>query len=130
MHGHDHVGTAHYNVCGGDNALVYLSLRFYSFFTTEPEVIALVKHIWWKVCVFGVKCSVFAQLIGMVTGLGMQWYLGSVNFFFLYGLHVTCYSTITLGGGLEAAWTCINVPYVLMNLTLLGIFFFTDWYKI
>jgi multidrug resistance protein, MATE family len=112
--------------------LYILRLRFYSFFTTEPEVIALVERIWWKVCVFGINCSVFAQLIGVVTGLGMQWYLGSVNFFFLYGfgLPVTYYSTITLGGGLEAAWTCINVPYALMNITLLGIFFFTDWHKI
>jgi multidrug resistance protein, MATE family len=105
---------------------------FYSFFTTEPEVVALVELIWWKVCAFSINCSIFAQFIGVVTGLGMQWYLGSVNFFFLwiFGLPVTYYSTITLGGGLEAAWTCINVPYILMNVTLLGIFFFTDWYKI
>jgi multidrug resistance protein, MATE family len=113
--------------------IMYISRYwFYSLFTTEPDVIELVDRIWWKVSVFAINCSVFAQLVGVVTGLGMQWYLGSINFFFLwiFGLPITYYATITLGRGLEAAWTRMNFPYLLMNLTLLGMFYFTDWYKI
>jgi len=104
----------------------------YSFFTTEAQVIGKAEQIWWKVCLFSFNVAIFALFTGVATGLGMQWSLGAVNFGFLwlFGVPVTYYSTIVLRGGLEAAWTWINVPYVMMNATLLGIFLMTDWYQI
>eukprot|EP00797_Seminavis_robusta_P022883 Sro36_g022690.1 Uncharacterized transporter C323.07c (327) ;mRNA; r:16697-17677 len=102
------------------------------FFTTEAEVLAMAHKIWWKVALFSFNVAVFALFSGVATGLGMQWSLGAVNFFFLwvFGVPVTYHATITMGGGLEAAWMWINVPYLLMNVSLFGIFVTTDWYKI
>mmetsp|Transcript_13334 Transcript_13334/g.20966 ORF Transcript_13334/g.20966 Transcript_13334/m.20966 type:complete len:591 (-) Transcript_13334:68-1840(-) len=99
-------------------------------FTYDEEVIALSKTVWWKVCTYNLNVTVFAILSGVSTGLGRQWTFGAANFFFLWvvGIPVTIYHALILGGGLDAAWTWVNAPYVGINVTLLVIFFGgTDW---
>ena len=59
----------------------------------------------------------------------MQWTLGAINFFFLwiFGIPVTYYFALVLGGGLGSVWTWINVPYTCMNIALIIIFITADW---
>ena len=104
----------------------------FALFTTEPIVIHLVRSMWWKVCVFNMNISIFAMLAGVGVGLGKQWTLGVVNVFFMWvvGVPATYIATVDLGGGLDAAWTWINVPYLIINLVLLTIFVKTDWFDI
>jgi Na+-driven multidrug efflux pump len=92
---------------------------------------SLAESVWWKVCTFNFNVSIFALLCGVATGLGMQWTLGAVNFFFLwiFGIPVTYYFALLRGGGLDAAWTWIDVPYACMHLSLLVIFVTADWHK-
>lgn len=101
----------------------------FSLFTTEPNVIALVQKLWWKVCLFNMNISIFAMLAGVGVGLGKQWSLGAVNFFFLwvFGVPAAYFATITLEGGLDAAWTCMNISYLTINVALLVLFSKADW---
>ena len=61
-----------------------------------------------------------------------QWGLGAVNFTFLwiFGIPVTYHFALVKGGGLDSAWTWINVPYAMMNLTLIAIFVTKDWHAV
>ena len=40
------------------------------------------------------------------------------------------YTGIILDQGLDAVWFWMNAPYLSMNLTLIGLFVFTDWNQV
>lgn len=103
-----------------------------SFFTHDADVMALALRIWWKVCVFNFLVALFAMLAGVATGLGQQWALGYVNFFFLFvvGLPAIYYFAVVQEGGLDMVWTCILIPYLAINGVLIVMFATTDWYKV
>ena len=113
-------------------AMYVYSDAIFSIFTTDEEVKELAHKVWWKVCLFNFNVVIFAIFTGVATGLGMQWVLGAVNFFFLFffGIPVTYHFAVVRGGGLDAAWTWINAPYTCMNATLLTIFVTKDWYLV
>ena len=113
-------------------AMYVCSDAIFSVFTNDPEVLGLAHKIWWKVCVLNFNVAIFGILTGIATGLGAQWTLGAVNFFFLwgFGIPVTYYFAWLQGGGLETAWNWINPPYTCMNISLCAIFTTTDWYKV
>jgi Na+-driven multidrug efflux pump len=120
-------------VSGIVSIVIFFKSRWiFAIFTTDEQVMGLAQSVWWKVCTFNFNVSIFAILCGVATGLGQQWTLGAVNFFFLwiFGLPVTYYFALVRGGGLDAAWTWINVPYACMNLSLLAIFVTADWHKV
>jgi len=106
--------------------------QIFGIFTTDEEVQQLAHKIWWKVCFFNLNIVIFAIFTGVATGLGIQWTLGAVNFFFLwcFGIPITYHFAIVRGGGLNAAWTWINAPYTCMNITLVAIFCTKDWYMV
>lgn len=112
------------------NTMVYNhSELIIGFFTNDSEVMELAQQIWWKVCVFNQTCALFGGLCGVATGLGMQWTLAGINLFWLwiFGLPAIYYFAVVCGGGLDAAWTWINFPYVGMNICLLATFATIDW---
>eukprot|EP00535_Pseudo-nitzschia_heimii_P011877 CAMPEP_0197194454 /NCGR_PEP_ID=MMETSP1423-20130617/29264_1 /TAXON_ID=476441 /ORGANISM="Pseudo-nitzschia heimii, Strain UNC1101" /LENGTH=84 /DNA_ID=CAMNT_0042647879 /DNA_START=34 /DNA_END=285 /DNA_ORIENTATION=- len=76
--------------------------------------------------------AVFAIFTGVATGLGKQWPLGVINFVFLwlFGLPTIYYTAVVLDQGLDAAWFWMNIPYLCMNIALMGMFLYTDWHKI
>ena len=119
--------------------LAFVSVLMYAFresifaiFTTDEQVLARADMIWWKVCLFNFSAGLFAVLCGVAAGLGMQWTLALVNIGCLFGVGLpsTYYFSLVKHGGLGAAWTWINVPYILMNGILITSFAATDWYKI
>ena len=102
------------------------------FFSQDPQVMELAKAIWWKVCLFNFLVALFGVLVGVATGLGKQWTLGYVNFFFLFilGLPICYYLAVVQEGGLEVAWSWINVPYLGINCVLVAIFAGTNWHEV
>jgi MATE family multidrug resistance protein len=112
--------------------LYFQSERVFAIFTKEEEIIAQAQSIWLKVCIFNFNVAIFGVNSGISTGLGMQWTLGAINFVFLwvFGLPVTYYFALIRGGGLDAAWTWINVPYTCMNASLLAVFVSTNWHAV
>jgi MATE family multidrug resistance protein len=120
-------------VFGVASVILYVESEWvFAIFTTEEEIIAQAQSIWLKVCIYNFNIAVFGVNCGIATGLGMQWTLGAINFLFLwgFGLPVTYYFALTRGGGLDAAWTWINVPYTCMNASLLAVFVSTDWHAV
>jgi MATE family multidrug resistance protein len=112
------------------NLLVYVkSESVIGFFTNDREVIELANAVWWKVCIFNQCVALFEILCGVANGLGIQWTLGGVNFFWLwvFGLPAIYHFAVTRGGGLEAAWTWINYPYVGMHVCLIAAFIKESW---
>jgi Na+-driven multidrug efflux pump len=95
-------------------------------------VIELANAVWWKVCIFNQSVALFGILSGVANGLGMQWTLGGVNFFWLwvFALPAVYHFAVTRGGGLEAAWTWINYPYFAMNICLIAGLAKTNWYDV
>ncbi|CAJ1926014.1 unnamed protein product [Cylindrotheca closterium] len=115
------------------NIFVYLQAKpIIQSFTNDVEVLATAEKMWWKMCTFSQLCSLFGALCGIATGLGMQWTLASINLVWLWvvGLPTLYYFTIVREGGLEAAWTCINLPYAGMDLSLLVTFACVNWEKV
>jgi Na+-driven multidrug efflux pump len=115
------------------NLLVYVnSESVIGFFTNDREVIELANAVWWKVCIFNQSVALFGILSGVANGLGMQWTLGGVNIFWLwvFGLPTIYHFAVTRGGGLEAAWTWINYPYVAMNVCLIVALAKTNWHDV
>lgn len=82
-----------------------------------------------QVAIYNWNVSIFGILWGIATGLGLQWTLGVINLFFLwgFGIPVTYYFALVQGGGLNAAWTWINAPYTGMNISLIILFCTLDW---
>jgi Na+-driven multidrug efflux pump len=112
------------------NLLVYVkSESVIGFFTNDREVIELADAVWWKVCIFNQSVALFEILCGVANGLGIQWTLGGVNFFWLwlFGLPAIYHVAVTRGGGLEAAWTWINYPYFGMHVCLIAAFVKESW---
>lgn len=103
-----------------------------SIFTTDDAVKELVQSIWFNVCLFNFVVAIFDVLWGIATGLGKQWSLGIINFvsLWIFGLPVIYYFAVIRGGGLQAVWAWINVPYMGMNICLILLFVFVDWYKV
>jgi Na+-driven multidrug efflux pump len=115
------------------NLLVYVkSESVIGFFTNDREVIELAEAVWWKVCIFNQSVALFEILCGVANGLGIQWTLGGVNFFWLwlFGLPAIYHFAVTRGGGLETAWTWINYPHISMNVCLIAAFAKTNWYDV
>lgn len=98
-------------------------------FTNDEEVMALAHSVWWKVCLYNFNVVIYSMMTGIATGLGMQWTLGAVNFFYVWlcGVPITYYYAVAKGGGLSSAWTWINAPYSCINVTLFAIFCVYDW---
>jgi MATE family multidrug resistance protein len=120
-------------VFGTSSILMYVYEEYiFAIFTTELEVLEGAHSIWWKVCIYNFNAGVFAIFSGIATGLGMQWTLGVVNCVCLYGIGipVTYYFALVRGGGIEAAWTWINAPYLCMNITMLVAFVTKDWHRL
>merc|ERR1711865_267793 len=101
-------------------------------FTTDPEVRALADTVWTNVSLFNFNVAIFAIFAGIATGLGKQWLLGMINFGYLWlvGFPIIYYHAIYLDQGLTAVWYWMNVPYLLMNMTLAVCFVSLDWYHI
>ena len=101
-------------------------------FTNDDDVKELADVIWLEVSLFNLNVAVFGILSGVATGLGKQWQLGVINFVFLwlFGLPMIYYTAIVLDQGLDAAWFWMNIPYLGMNIALIILFFFTDWFQI
>ena len=104
----------------------------FAVFTTDPDVLEGAHAIWVKVCLSNLNMSLFAVLAGIATGLGMQWTLGIVNCvsLFLVGIPAIYYFALVQGGGLQAAWTWINAPYVFMNIALSAAFIRKNWHDV
>eukprot|EP00980_Cylindrotheca_fusiformis_P031668 scaffold26767_cov117-Cylindrotheca_fusiformis.AAC.3 len=112
------------------NLLVFInSEHIIAFFTKDEEVKKLANAIWWKVCVYNESVAMFEILAGVANGLGLQWTLGGVNFFWLwiFGLPAIYHFAVTHGGRLQAAWSWINFPYLGMNSCLIIAFALTSW---
>jgi Na+-driven multidrug efflux pump len=65
-------------------ALYFFRMPIIRIFAYEPEVLDGCERIWWKVCTHYFLLSLFGVNTGVATGLGMQWTLGCVTFFFLW----------------------------------------------
>ncbi|KAL3930026.1 MAG: hypothetical protein SGBAC_011948 [Bacillariaceae sp.] len=114
------------------NMIIYIQAKpIILLFTSDTEVLEIAEQMWWKMCTFSQLCSLFGALCGIATGLGMQWTLASINLIWLwvFGLPTLYYFAIVRGGGLEAAWTCINIPYAGMDVSLLIAFANVNWEK-
>ena len=76
--------------------------------------------------------AIFGIIMGVSTGLGMQWTLGVVTFIFLwvFGLPAVYFFAVYRDGGLSAAWTWVYPPYIAMDIVLIIAFMRADWYAI
>ena len=106
-----------------------LRASIFSIFTKDTLVLEAVDNIWWKVIGYYFSLSAFGVITGIAVGLGMQWALGFVNLGLLWlvalpGLYM---SSISFGGGLDAAWSWIFPPYVVMSIILMYKFCVSDW---
>jgi MATE family multidrug resistance protein len=106
----------------------YRELVFH-IFTEEPEVLDGSEEIWGKVCFYFWNLSIFGIIMGIATGLGMQWTLGIVTIVFLwvFGLPASYYGAVVLEGGINAAWEWTWPPYFGINLVMLIAFVLKDW---
>lgn len=118
----------------GCMAVAAFTLRetIFSFFTNDPTVIASCDRIWWKVCFYIFHLSVFALLMGIAIGLGMQWTLGVTTFVVLWmaALPGTWYFGVVQAHDLGTVWNWIYPPYIVINLALLCSFISSDWLQI
>eukprot|EP00592_Proboscia_alata_P027453 CAMPEP_0194449450 /NCGR_PEP_ID=MMETSP0176-20130528/130155_1 /TAXON_ID=216777 /ORGANISM="Proboscia alata, Strain PI-D3" /LENGTH=209 /DNA_ID=CAMNT_0039276581 /DNA_START=141 /DNA_END=770 /DNA_ORIENTATION=+ len=98
-------------------------------FTRDPNVVEGCKTIWFKVCILHFNVGIYCIVVGIATGLGMQWTLGICNFFafMIIGLPTVYYYAIFRDGGLDMIWTWINPPYVLISGILIFCFIRTNW---
>lgn len=104
----------------------------FELFTSDPDVLAGCAEIWPSVCVYFWSLVLFGVNTGIATGLGMQMTLGIWTLLFLWclGLPASYYFAIVQGRGLSAVWTWITPPYLLINTTMLILFYCKDWDKI
>lgn len=110
--------------------LLYKLQSFVVSVFTEEEIVAEgCEEIWWKVSFLHFNVGIYGIVMGIATGLGMQWTLGIASFvvLFLLGLPAAYYYAIMQGGELDAIWTWINPPYMLISCLLLVSFLRTDW---
>lgn len=117
-------------VFGAMAVALYTERRvIYGWFTTSDAVVAGCEEIWYKVCLYSFHLAVFGVLMGTCVGLGMQWTLGITTIVVLWmaGLPAAYYLSVVQGGGLNAAWSAIWPPYVIINLILATAIVRADW---
>ena len=104
----------------------------YSWFTQSEAVLAGCEDIWWHVCFYFFQLGTFGVHMGACCGLGMQWTLGIVTLVLLWvvGLPAAIFVSVTLGGGLKAAWMAVWPPYVVINVILGVAILRADWEEI
>ena len=114
--------------------LLYVARDFVvRLFTTDETIIALCHEIWLYVCLAFCFLGIYAIVIGISSGLGLQWTLGVVTVVALWGLGVPTayYFAFVQSGGFLAMWKCIWPPYVLIDVSMcLAFFRFYDWNEI
>lgn len=118
---------------GAMAAIMYKErVAIFSLFTTSEAVRTGCEEIWWKVCMYSFHLGIFGVLMGTCVGLGMQWTLGCTTIVVLWiiGLPAAYYLAVIRGGGLNAAWSAIWPPYVVINFTLAFSIVQADWEKI
>lgn len=100
-----------------------------SMFTTETDVLVGTQKIWGKVCFYNAVLAVFGTVMGVATGLGMQWTLGVVTIFFLwgFGLPATYLDACLHGGGVGAIWSWLSPPYIGINVLMIIAFLRKNW---
>lgn len=116
--------------CGSFALVMYVERHtIFSWFTKSDAVIAGAEQIWMKVCFYFFQLSLFGIHMGTCIGLGMQWTLGIVTIVVLWivGLPAAYFMSVTLGGGLDAAWTAVWPPYVAINVILAVAVLRADW---
>ncbi|KAL7564842.1 hypothetical protein ACA910_001588 [Epithemia clementina (nom. ined.)] len=98
-------------------------------FTEDEDVMELCRQIWFHVCMLFFVLAMYAVVIGIAIGLGLQWTLGIVTVLCLWcvGFPAAYYLAVVQGGGLQAAWMCFWPPYVLINLIMCLVFWSADW---
>lgn len=110
-------------------AMYVMRERICSWFTTDPEVLAGAKEIWWKIAFSFFQSSYFGIFTGISYGLGMQWTQGwaTVVFMWLFSLPAIYIHGIVFNGGLSAVWTWIYPPYIGINTIMAYKFIVADW---
>jgi Na+-driven multidrug efflux pump len=125
-----------WSVIIGTIVFILLSLLLYkarslvvAVFTDDDDVAEGCEEIWWKVSFLHFNVGVYGIVMGIATGLGMQWTLGIASFvvLVLMGLPASYYYAIVREGGLDMIWVWINPPYMLISILLLFSFLRTDW---
>ena len=118
-------------VFGIASTLLYVSRDFVvRLFTTDGTIIALCDEVWLYVCLSFWFLGIYAIVIGISSGLGLQWTLGVVTVVALWGLGVPSayYFAFVQNGGFVAIWMCIWPPYVVIDVSMcLAFFLFHDW---
>lgn len=101
-------------------------------FTTSDAIISGCHEIWWNVCVFSFFLAFYGIFMGACFGLGMQWRLGISTFIALWiiGLPSGYYVSVVQYGGINALWTSIWPPYVLLSIALAHAIVNADWDQI
>jgi Na+-driven multidrug efflux pump len=101
-------------------------------FTTSNAVVEGCHEIWWKVCTFNFLLAIYGVFMGVCIGLGMQWTLGiaTVATLWLVGLPMAYYLSVVQGGGINAAWSSVWPPYVVIVLSLTIAVVRADWNQI
>ena len=113
--------------------LLFVNQEFiFALFTNDPDVLAGCAAVWPLVCLYFWVLNLFGINTGIATGLGMQMTLGMWTLLFLWclGLPASYYFAICQDQGLKAVWTWIIPPYVLIDVTMLILFYFQDWEEI
>ncbi|KAL7564855.1 hypothetical protein ACA910_001600 [Epithemia clementina (nom. ined.)] len=101
-------------------------------FTQDDQVLALCRVIWPNVCWNFFSLGIYAIVIGIAIGLGMQWTLGIVTVTALWGIGMPAayYFALQRQGGLNAVWTWMWPCYVLISVAMCIAFLRTDWHEI
>ena len=98
----------------------------------NDDVWDLCHDIWWDACIYYFVLSLYAIVIGISIGLGLQWTLGCVTVISLWmiGMPAAYYFAIMRHGGIRAIWRCIWPPYVLITVWMCLEFAVRDWNEI
>ena len=105
-----------------------------SIFTQDADVQDWCALIWPNVAVCYFVLSIYAMVIGMSIGLGLQWTLGVVTVISLWGVGMPSayYFAVVQEGGLLAVWTWMWPPYLMISVVMCTAIFGgrVDWQEI
>lgn len=112
--------------------MYFARIQIIRLFTSDREVLIGCELIWSVVCFYAIQIGLFSLLMGICTGLGMQWTLGTttVVVLWLFGLPITYFVAVVRNGGILAVWQSLWPPYVLINLVLATAILRTDWHSV